>query len=71
MPFALFDFVVAMGLVDEHATDGAGTCSDNGACGATNLGAYESSTDSAAGNELGLGVVVVIVSVGLGDSIFV
>ena len=68
--FTLLDFVMAMRFVDEHATDGTGACAHDQAGRTTYLRAYDGSCYRAAGNELGLGVVMVIVAMRLRDGVF-
>jgi len=69
--FALFDFVVAMGLVDEHAADSTGAGSYNGASRAANLSAYNGSGYCAARDKLGLGVMMMVMRLRLRNGVCV
>ena len=69
--FALLDLVMAMGLVGNDSADGTNASANNCAGWAANLGSYECATYCSAGDELRLGVMVMIVGASLGDGIFV
>jgi hypothetical protein len=69
--FALLDLVVAMGLVGDYAAYGTDASANNCADWAADLGAYEGSAHCATCDELGLGVVAMVVAMGLDDGIFV
>ena len=69
--FALLDLVMAMGLVGDDSADGTNASANNCAGWAANLGSYECATYCSAGDELRLGVMVMIVGVSLSNSVFV
>ena len=66
----LFDLMMAMGLVDEHAADGARSRSYKRAARAADLSAHHCSSHRSARNELGLGVMMMVVRVSLCDGVF-
>ena len=71
MSFTFLDLVMTMGLVGYDAADGTYASTDNCTGRTSDLSADDGTADCAAGDEFGLGVMVSIVGVGLGDGIFV
>jgi len=62
---------MAMDLVGDNASNGTYAGTDNRASGTTNLSPHNRSANRAAGDELCLGVVMMVVGVRLGDRVFV
>jgi hypothetical protein len=68
--FALPDLVFLMDVVRDQTTARAHSSADDRAGRAANLGADERSAYGSAGDELGLGMVMPVVAMGLDDGIF-
>ncbi len=62
---------MAMDLVGDYAADCAYTGADNCTAGTTDLSPHNCSTNSATGDKLSLGVVMVVVGMRLGHGVFV
>jgi hypothetical protein len=62
---------MTMGLVGDHASYGAYTCTDHCAAWATDFGSNDCSADGSSCDELGFGVMVMVVIAGLSDGVFV
>jgi hypothetical protein len=71
MFLTLLHFMVAMDFVSNHAADRAYARTNDCAARTANLRSNKSSANGAAGYELGLGLVVMVVSVGLRCGVFV
>ena len=69
--FALLDLVMAMGFVGDDTTDGTYASADNCADWASDFSSDKCATYCTAGDEFGLGVVVMIVGVSLCYSVLV
>ena len=62
---------MAMDLVGDNAANGTYASPDNGTARTTHLSAHHRSANRTAGNELCLGVVMMVVGVRLCDGVFV
>jgi hypothetical protein len=69
--FTLLNRVVFADVVGYKATAGSDAGADQSASGAAELGAYDGAADGRAANNLGLSVVVTVMTIGLGDCVLV